>query len=92
MRALAFAHKPGVAHTPIIQIITAPFHFRAICAGCVRALAFVHERGVAHGSLGSGAVLLSHVDDRKAGQLVVKLDNFGFAQRQVLPPGMSIFV
>jgi serine/threonine protein kinase len=59
---------------------------RAICAGCVRALAFVHERGVAHGSLGSGAVLLSHVDDRKAGQLVVKLDNFGFAQRQALPP------
>jgi serine/threonine protein kinase len=55
----------------------------------VRALAFVHERGVAHGSLGSGAVLLSHVDDRKAGQLVVKLDNFGFAQRQVLPPGAA---
>lgn len=59
---------------------------RSICAGCVNALAFIHERGVAHGSIGSGAVLLSHVDDRKADQLVVKLDNFGFAQRQVLPP------
>lgn len=67
-----------------------PVH-RAICAGCVNALAFIHERGVAHGSIGSGAVLLSHVDDRKADQLVVKLDNFGFAQRQTLPPGTHLF-
>lgn len=51
------------------------------------ALAFVHERGVAHGSLGAGSLLLSTLSDSKAGQLTVKLDNFGFSQRLSLPPG-----
>ena len=51
------------------------------------ALAYVHERGVAHGSLGAGSLLLSTLSDAKAGQLTVKLDNFGFSQRLSLPPG-----
>ena len=44
------------------------------------ALAFCHERGVAHGALGAACFLLSTFDDRRAGELVVKLDNFGFAR------------
>ena len=48
--------------------------------GALQALAYCHERGVAHGSLGSGSILLSAFDDRRAGDLIVKLDNFGFAR------------
>ena len=44
------------------------------------ALAFCHERGVAHGSLGAASFLLSTFDDRRAAELIVKLDNFGFAR------------
>ena len=53
---------------------------RAIARGAVAALAFCHERGVAHGSLGAASFLLSTFDDRRAAELIVKLDNFGFAR------------
>lgn len=53
---------------------------RAICRGLLQALAFCHGRGVAHGSLGPGSVLLSTFEDRRARELVLKLDNFGFAR------------
>ena len=33
-----------------------------------------------HGALGAACFLLSTFDDRRAGELVVKLDNFGFAR------------
>ena len=48
--------------------------------GTLQALAYCHERSVAHGSMGSGSILLSTYDDRRANDLIVKLDNFGFAQ------------
>lgn len=43
-------------------------------------MAFCHQRGVAHGSLGAGSFLLSHCDDRRPEQLLLKLDNFGYAR------------
>lgn len=46
----------------------------------LEALAYCHGRGVAHGSLGPGSILLSTFRDQQARQLIVKLDNFGFAQ------------
>ena len=61
---------------------------RAICSGLLRALAFCHGRGVAHGSLGPGSILLSTFEDRRARELLVKLDNFGFA-RMHKPAGQS---
>ncbi len=54
---------------------------RAIAAGALQAVAFCHGQAVAHGSLGSGSLLLSHCDDRRPEQLLVKLDNFGYARR-----------
>ncbi len=48
--------------------------------GTLQALAFCHNRSVAHGSMGSGSVLLSTYDDRRANDLIVKLDNFGFGR------------
>ena len=48
--------------------------------GTLQALAFCHERSVAHGSMGSGSILLSTYDDRRANDLIVKLDNFGFGR------------
>ena len=54
---------------------------RAIAAGALQAVAFCHGNAVAHGSLGSGSLLLSHFDDRRPEQLLVKLDNFGYARR-----------
>jgi hypothetical protein len=53
---------------------------RSICKGVLEALAFCHKRGVAHGSLGPGSILLSTFRDQQARDLIVKLDNFGFAQ------------
>lgn len=50
-------------------------------------MAFCHLRGVAHGSLGAGSFLLSHCDDRRPEQLLVKLDNFGYARRLEGPAG-----
>ena len=35
---------------------------------------------MAHGALGAACLLLSTFDDRRASELVVKLDNFGFAR------------
>jgi serine/threonine protein kinase len=58
---------------------------RTIAKGALQALSFCHERGVAHGSLGSASILLSTFDDRKARDLIVKLDNFGFARMQQSP-------
>ena len=60
---------------PIILLL------RAIAGGALRAVSFCHERGVAHGSLGGASFLLSHCDDRRPEQLLVKLDNFGYARR-----------
>lgn len=48
--------------------------------GTLQALAFCHCQSVAHGSMGSGSVLLSTYDDRRANDLIVKLDNFGFGR------------
>ncbi|KAK9820410.1 hypothetical protein WJX72_010028 [[Myrmecia] bisecta] len=56
---------------------------RAIAKGTLTALAYCHELDVAHGSLGSGSIMLSTLDDTSAESLVVKLDNFGFGQRLV---------
>lgn len=53
---------------------------RSIMRGTLQALAFCHSRSVAHGSMGSGSVLLSTFDDRRANDLIVKLDNFGFGR------------
>ena len=60
---------------------------RAIAAGALQAVAFCHSHAVAHGSLGSGSLLLSHLDDRRPEQLLVKLDNFGYAYRMDAPEG-----
>lgn len=48
--------------------------------GTLSALAFCHNRSVAHGSMGSGSILVSTYDDRRANDLIVKLDNFGFGR------------
>eukprot|EP00884_Botryococcus_braunii_P022362 jgi/Botrbrau1/880/Bobra.0167s0005.1 len=61
---------------------------RSIAKGALEALAYCHERGVAHGSLGSASILLSTFDDRKSRDMVVKLDNFGFA-RMLQVPGLA---
>lgn len=53
---------------------------RSVMRGTLQALAFCHSRSVAHGSMGSGSVLLSTYDDRRANDLIVKLDNFGFGR------------
>ena len=58
---------------------------RSIAAGAVRALGYVHDRGVIHGSIGSGSLLLSSFSDQDSARLVVKIDNFGFARRVVVP-------
>ncbi|BDA41790.1 hypothetical protein COCOBI_02-5840 [Coccomyxa sp. Obi] len=55
---------------------------RTICRGMLQALSFCHKRGVAHGSFGPGSVMLSTFRDCQARELIVKLDNFGFAQMQ----------
>ena len=53
---------------------------RSICKGVLEALAYCHKRSVAHGSLGPGSILLNTFRDQQARELIVKLDNFGFAQ------------
>jgi len=53
---------------------------RSICKGVLEALAFCHQRGVAHGSLGPGSILLNTFRDKQSRDLIVKLDNLGFAQ------------
>lgn len=54
---------------------------RAIVHGMLRAVVAAHKQGVVHGSLGTGSVMVSSLDDTRAGSLVVKLDNLGFGQR-----------
>lgn len=54
--------------------------YRSVMRGTLQALAFCHSRNVAHGSMGSGSVLLSTFDDRRANDVIVKLDNFGFGR------------
>eukprot|EP00803_Ostreobium_quekettii_P010845 evm.model.scf_550.5 EVM.evm.TU.scf_550.5 scf_550:57649-62095(-) len=54
---------------------------RAIFRGVIYALWFCHKGDVVHGSLGSGSVQISSLDDRDADSLVVKLDNFGLSRR-----------
>ena len=43
-------------------------------------MSFCHQRGVAHGSLGPGSILLNTFRDQQSRELIVKLDNLGFAQ------------
>ena len=59
---------------------------RRIAKGAVAALAYCHDREVMHGSMGAGSLLVSTYDDHRWQELVVKLDNFGFA-RQSSPAG-----
>lgn len=58
---------------------------KSIVRGMLSALAFCHEKYVVHGSVGSGSFLLSTFRDEDSQRLVVKLDNFGFARRIVMP-------
>ena len=69
--------------SPMRVLITNPkacYKCRSIMRGTLQALAFCHCQSVAHGSMGSGSVLLSTYDDRRANDLIVKLDNFGFGR------------
>jgi len=54
---------------------------RAIIRGVLRAVDKCHRGGVVHGSLGTGSIMLNTFDDTSADAVIVKLDNFGFAQR-----------
>ena len=54
---------------------------RAIVRGSLQAMAYCHERGIAHGALGPSSLLLNTYEDSRAAQLVVRLDNFGFARQ-----------
>ena len=67
-------------HGHYCTAITKATPLRSIMRGTLLALAFCHSRSVAHGSMGSGSVLLSTYDDRRANDLIVKLDNFGFGR------------
>ena len=78
-QTLVCTHRP-IAHGVVAAPKTLVCTRRAIARGAVAALAFCHARGVAHGALGAACFLLSTFDDRRAGELVVKLDNFGFAR------------
>lgn len=53
---------------------------RSLSRGLVAAVAHCHGSGVVHGSLSSGTVFVSSVEDRDARELYVKLDNFGFGR------------
>ena len=53
---------------------------RSICKGVLEALSYCHNRGVAHGSLGPGSILMNTFRDQQSRDLIVKLNNFGFAQ------------
>jgi hypothetical protein len=58
---------------------------KAITAGAIKAVGYVHDRGVIHGSIGSGSLLISTFNDSDWLRVVVKIDNFGFARRIVVP-------
>ena len=58
---------------------------KAITAGALKAVGYVHDRGVIHGSIGSGSLLISTFNDSDWLRVVVKIDNFGFARRIVVP-------
>ena len=59
-----------------------PLHVgRSIARGALTAVAYCHSKGVAHGSLGSGSFLVNTFEDRRADSVIVKITNFGFAQR-----------
>lgn len=49
--------------------------------GAVAAVAYCHQRDVVHGSLGAGSLLLSTYEDLRWQEVIVKLDNFGFARQ-----------
>lgn len=53
---------------------------RCIAHGLLSALDFCHSRGVYHGSLGIGSVLINSLEDAEGPNILVKLDNFGFAR------------
>lgn len=54
---------------------------RSIVRGAVAAVAYCHQRDVVHGSLGAGSLLLSTYEDLRWQEVIVKLDNFGFARQ-----------
>jgi hypothetical protein len=58
---------------------------KAITAGALKAVGYVHDRGVIHGSIGSGSLLISTFNDSDWLRVVVKIDNFGFARRIIVP-------
>ena len=75
--APALSSRPCTQGTHCVSL--QPMH-RSICKGVLEALAYCHSRSVAHGSLGPGSILLNTFRDQQARELIVKLDNFGFAQ------------
>lgn len=58
---------------------------KAITAGALNAVGYVHDRGVIHGAIGSGSLLISTFNDSDWLRVVVKIDNFGFARRIIVP-------
>jgi serine/threonine protein kinase len=58
---------------------------KAIIAGALHAVGYVHDRGVIHGAIGSGSLLISTFNDSDWLRAVVKIDNFGFARRIIVP-------
>jgi len=58
---------------------------KAITAGALNAVGYVHDRGVIHGAIGSGSLLVSTFSDSDWLRVVVKIDNFGFARRIIVP-------
>lgn len=76
---LMFLSQPSC--TSLGLLISSIVICRAFARGALRAVAYCHKRGIAHGSLGSGSFVVSTFDDRRADSLIVKITNFGFAQR-----------
>lgn len=58
-----------------------PVCCRSLARGALSAVAYCHAKGIAHGSLGSGSFLTNTFDDRRSDSVIVKMSNFGFAQR-----------
>jgi hypothetical protein len=50
-------------------------------AEALRAVAALHMRGIVHNSLGTGSLMVNTLDEARAKDLLVKVENFGFAQQ-----------
>ncbi len=78
---LAATHLPGHREVAEAEAWAARhLWLRSLSRGLVAAVAHCHGSGVVHGSLSSGTVFVSSVEDRDARDLYVKLDNFGFGR------------